>query len=150
MIVVLLLFPQRVYCAGSLERPEISFIEYDECGNHWFSQKEIRTDSRVHLFARVNAVLGYLFALDEPNIYPFPEGVQIQRKHYLRGHLTVEIYFPEASFGGSMLERIYLGQILKNLLSLDGVEKVSIIADTPGGLNVREKSSWQELFDGIL
>ena len=147
VIVILLLFPQRVYCAENLK---INFIEYDEYGNHWFSQKGIGVSSRAHLFARVNATLYYLFALDYDNIYPYPSGIRMRRAHYLQGHLTVELYIPKASFGGSMLERIYMGQILKNLLSLDGVDKVSIAADTPEGLNVREKSSWLELFYGII
>ena len=147
VIVLLLLFPQRVYCA---QRLTISFIEYDGYGSHWFSQKEVPADSYLHLFARANAVLDYLFALDKPNIYAYPDGIQILRTHFLRGHLTVELYIPQASFGGTMLERIYLGQILKNLLGLDGVDRVSIIADTPEGLNVHEMCSWYELFDGII
>jgi len=147
VIAVLLLFPQRVYCASNVN---ISFIEYDEYGNHWFSRMEIPINSRLHIYEQTNAALSYLFALDKPTIYPYPSGIHLIETHYIEGYLAVFLYIPHASFGGSMLERIYLGQILKTLLDLDGVEKVSIIADTPKGLNVREKRSWHELFYGIV
>ena len=147
VVVVLLLFPQRVYCA---EYIEVNFIQFDECGNHRLEYLKIPPEPQAHVTARANAALTYLFALDKPNTFPYPEDTHVLSIRLTECHLTVSLYIPQGSFGGSMLERIYLGQILKTLLNLDGVSKVSIIADTPEGLNVREKSAWAELFHGII
>lgn len=150
VIAALLLFPQRVYCA---ENVNVSFIKYDAYGEHRLVQRSIEPAMRAHnhIFSRANAALSYLFALAGPGVYTYPEGIQILDMHYLRGHLSITLSDEFAGFGGgSALERIYLGQILKTLLELDGVEKVSIMANTPEGLNVRENNSWHELFIGIL
>jgi len=146
VIVLLLLFPQRVYCA---EYIEINFIEFDELGSHWFSYIEIPSDSETHISVRANVALNYLFVLDKPNIFPYPPGIQVLNIHLIECHLIASLYIPAGSYGGTMLERIYLGQILKTLLNLDGVSRVSIIADTPEGLNIREERIWAELFYGI-
>jgi len=148
LLCVLFLFPQRVYCAETIT---ISFIEFDEEGNNSFSQKEAPPGLHNHLFAQVNTALEALFSLDLTNIYPYPEGVKITGLHYLRGHLSVALSDEIAAFGGgSMLERIYLGQILKTLLHLEGVEVVSIIANTPEGIRVQNSSCWYELMYAIV
>lgn len=154
----LLIFPQRVYCTDILKNGvnsdylKISFVEYDYLyGNHWFSEKYIEIGPHRHLFAKVETALGALFSLDLPNGFPYPEGIQIVDIYYIHGHLTVAFSEEFAGFGGgSMLERIYLGQILKTLLNIDGVEKVSIKADTPEGIRIKERCSWYELMDGIV
>jgi len=148
MIAALLLFPQRAYCAGAVK---ISFVEYDEYGNHWFLEKYVELGVHGHLFARVETALNALFSLELPNIFPYPKGIEIVDIYYKHGHLTVAFSDEFGNFsGGSMLERIYLGQVLKTLLNIEGVEKVSIIADTPEGISIKESVSWHELMYGIL
>ena len=145
---ILLLLPQTLYCSDSLN---VRYIVYDDEGGHTFRQKPVDLPPYASLFTRVNTVLSALFSLDMPDIYPYPEGVQVLRLHYIRGHLTVTLSDEIAAFGGgTMLERIYLGQILKNLLYIDGVDVVSIKANTPEGLSVREGTCWSELLYGII
>jgi len=144
----LFIFPQRAYCANALK---VSFVEYDEYGNLWFAEKFLEPDSHRHLFAKVDTALGALFSLGLPNTFPYPEGIQIIDIHYMHGHLTVAFSDEFGDFGGgSMLERIYLGQVLKTLLNIEAVEKVTIIANTPEGISVSGSSSWHELMDGIV
>jgi len=148
VIILLLIFPQRVYCAE--QHIEVNFIKFDEYGNHWFEQKKIPATPEAHTSIHANTALNYLFTLDKHNIFPYPQGVHVLSIHFTECHLVVSLYFPKGSYGGAMLERIYLGQILKTLLNLDGIERVSIIADTPEGLIVREESSWRPLLYGII
>jgi len=148
VLAALVMFPQRAYCAQSLA---ISFVEYDDEGGHSLSRQLVEPESHKHLFMAVNAVLDALFSLDLPNTYPYPEGIQVLSTHYIRGHLTVTVSDEIAAFGGgSMLERIYLGQMLKTLLDIEGVERVSIIANTPEGISVRESGCWRELMNGVV
>ena len=150
VIIMLLLFPQRVYCADNINEMKISFVEFGEYDNHWFSYVKMPLNSQMLKSCQAIAATNYLLALDKPNIYPHPSDIHLLDAFYRNGHLSIHIYVPKGSYGGTMLERIYLGQILKTLLNINGVEKVSIIADTPEGLNVRAQTSWYELFAGII
>ena len=150
VIIMLLLFPQRAYCADDINWMKISFVEFDEYDNHWFSYIKMPLNPQVCTACQAISATNYLLALEKPNIYPYPYDIQVLGAFYRNGHISIHIYIPKGAYGGTMLERIYLGQILKTLLNINGVEKVSIISDAPEGLYVREETSWHGLFAGII
>ena len=153
LLLLLLLFPQKAYCGENIS---LSFIEYDDLGN--FNWRSVTTDisPAPHIRARLENTLNTLFTYQGKNIYTYPENISVRSIHYLFGCVTLDLSPEFNNFGGgSSLEGIYLGQIVKTLLDIEGVEKVTLLVDgltgnTPEGIVVKEVYSWQELTEGKI
>jgi len=150
-LILVLLFPQKAYCGENID---LSFVEYDNTGRFFWHVVELEEPS-PHIRGRIENALNSLFTYQADNIYAYPENISILSIHYLYAHVIVNLSAEINNFhGGSMVETIYLGQIIKTLLDIKGIEKVTLLIDslsgnTPEGIVIKEVSSWQGLMEGI-
>jgi len=153
MILIILLFPQKAYCGHS---SALSYIKYDALGDLSWYTVENSLPNAPHIKMRIESSLTSLFNGNYPGTYTYPENISVLSINYLFGHISINLSGEFGNFGGgSMLETIYLTQIVKTLLDIEGVEKVTLLVDgltgnTPEGIVIKEVSSWQELTEGII
>lgn len=154
VIIILLIFPQKAYCSDSIQ---ISHMEYDADGSHSWKAEYIEINDDSYLFERVEIALYYLINRHSGgNSYPYGENIDILSLSYSYGCITVDLSEEFNGYGGgSFLEQVYLAQIAKTLLDMEGIEKVTLLVDgllanTAEGIAVKEVISWQELMDGKI
>jgi spore germination protein GerM len=129
LIVLLLIFPQRVYCSElSSTEYDIHRIFFDENGeNHWFLERITVCGNDVLVVAE--EVLNTLFKDSCVNTYSYPEGTVILNASLLEGHITVDISPEIRAYGGGYTENILVNQIIRTLFGLPGVSKITLLVD---------------------
>ena len=153
LLILTLLFPQKAYCNENLT---LSLVEYNELGELNWRSVEAAPLSSSHIRARIESTLKALLAYEAQNVYIYPQNISILSIRYLFGCVSIDLSDDFNDFGGgSMVEQIYLAQIVKTLLDIEGVEKVTLLIDgqignTTEGIVIREVNSWQELMEGKI
>ena len=153
LFLLILIFPQKAYCSENLT---LSLVEYNDLGELSWHVAQAALPPSNHMRARVEGSLAALLNYEAQNVYTYPKNISILSVHYLFGCVSIDLSADFNDFGGgSMVEQIYLAQIVKTLLDIEGVEKVTLLLDglignTAEGIAVKEVYSWQELMEGKM
>jgi spore germination protein GerM len=150
MIALLLCFPQRAHAVNT---HNAYYLIFDDQGvNSWVFTPGINGQDTEDI---ASGLLHELFSIDRADAYAYPEGTGLLSAYMTNGHLALDITLGNRGYGGAYIERVYILQMLRTVLSLDTVSSVTITVDGDihgfcEGTVVREVVSWLEWTEGVL